>query len=163
MFNVQPIRPGTFNIGAIASQVRALLEEEGRIDKRLMETTTENWDEPPTFETTITIGRDGVADTHPTGANAKKWYYLQFGTSVRYARMSKDWQSHTAPGTLRSGPGAGRVIQRGARAGAQPGIQARMWIQVIVKMRQRPFAARAQAVLGNVQATIKGYNTYKGP
>lgn len=163
MFAFKPIKPGAYNVAAMRNNVRALLEEEGKIDKRLMQTTAENWNEPPGFETVVTMRQDGVADTHPTGANAKKWYYLQFGTSVRYARMSRDWQSKTTPGNLRSGPGQGHVIARGAKAGAQPGIQARGWIQIIVKMRRKPFADKARRVLGNVQATVKGYNTHTGP
>lgn len=166
MFAFRPIVPRAYNVAAMRDRVRALLDEEGQIDKRLMQTTVENWNEPPGFETTVTLGRDGVADTHPTGANAKKWYYLQFGTSVRYAALSQPpdkWESKTKVGTLRSGPGAGRVLKTGYKAGAHRGIDPRGWIQIIVKMRRKPFADKAQRVLGNVQATVRGYNTYKGP
>lgn len=64
--------------------------------------------------------------------------FLNDGTSIRWAIMSKDWESKTAPGWIGSGPGRGRVTWRGRNRyleeqGLLPkqGIDARNWTGLI--------------------------------
>ena len=76
--------------------------------------------------------------------------YLNFGTRERWAVMSPDWSSKTAPNFIGAGPGNGRVVVRGKRAmmakGIRPraGIKARNWDKAIAKARKPIFRATMQ-------------------
>ncbi len=75
--------------------------------------------------------------------------YVSRGTRIRWALMSRDWQSKTAPGRFRPGPGRGRVVIAGRGAmqrrgiAARPGIKARKFDEQIVKKDTR----QAQRIL----------------
>jgi hypothetical protein len=60
------------------------------------------------------------------------YYFLNFGTRVRYATMSDDWQSKTVPRLIASRQGSGRVLYvRTDRP--RPGIKARHFDEEIAK------------------------------
>lgn len=61
-----------------------------------------------------------------------KWFWLSFGTSVRYATMTPDFQSKTRPGTLKNRKGKGGVLFID-RSKPRPGIEARLWHEIIAR------------------------------
>lgn len=64
--------------------------------------------------------------------------YVSRGTRIRWALMSRDWRSKTAPGRFSPGPGRGRVVIAGRGAmqargiRPRPGIKARKFDEQIV-------------------------------
>lgn len=98
--------------------------------------TVATWDgEKPEFipDYHVTQGEGVVLNmTLGGGKGADKWGWLNFGTRVRYAILSSDWQSKTTPGFLGSGPGSGRVVKIDIN-NPQPGIEARDWSVIIMK------------------------------
>lgn len=59
----------------------------------------------------------------------KKWFWLSFGTAVRYAVMSQDFVSKTQPGTTANRKGAGGFSHFSKFP--LPGIEARDWHNII--------------------------------
>ena len=78
--------------------------------------------------------------TKPT-KGVKKWRWLNEGTRVRRALMSRDWRSKTKPGRYRSGPGRGKMLFV-SRKLARPGIKPRGWTPKLMKSRRKPYTRR---------------------
>jgi hypothetical protein len=74
------------------------------------------------------------------------YFYVSGGTAVRYATMSPDWQSKTAPGRLSAGSGRGRVLYV-SRNRPRPGIEARKFDEQIVKKEDKPFERAVRAAI----------------
>jgi hypothetical protein len=74
-----------------------------------------------------TTGDDVFIEIVPTGdqEGINKWVWLDEGTDVRLAFMSKDWVSKTEPGRFRSGSGTGEVLF--IRKQSTDFIEARGW------------------------------------
>lgn len=85
-------------------------------------------------------GRWGIKTDDPR----VKW--LDKGTSVRYALMSKDWRSKTKPGYITSYQGAGHMVFV-SRKHPRPGITARQFSRIIHERAQAPTANRLRAAL----------------
>lgn len=135
----------TFNMRVSAPRLRdeAIREElEKALDKlgvklvKEFEKTTKTWQgDKPTFvpDTRLRQGTGaGLSIGMEGGRGVDKWTFLNFGTRVRYAILSSDWQSKTTPGFLGSGPGSGRVVKIDIN-NPQPGIEARDWSVIIMK------------------------------
>lgn len=60
----------------------------------------------------------------------KPYIFINFGTRVRYAQLSPDWQSKSTPGQLPSGPGAGRALYIDTSK-PKPGIEARHFDRLV--------------------------------
>lgn len=76
--------------------------------------------------------RDGVRLSHLVYTTNEIYSYLNAGTSVRRAVLSKDWKNKTAVRELKSGAGAGRVVFVGKKVNL-PGIKARHWTEVVAE------------------------------
>lgn len=86
--------------------------------KLLAELTTTTWNHKPAF--TIEKGpRSAIVTT-----DDMPWHYVNEGTRVRRALMSRDFIAKTQPGNIVSGSGAGHVVMV-SRKLALPGIKAR--------------------------------------
>ncbi len=147
VFQIKVIKPRQLSINAVRANILNALREEGKYAVSLLNQTIENWQDPPRMTSEIGYkGGDVAMIAGPTGDEfaVKKWHWLNSGTRVRYAAMSSDWVSKTVPGSLHSGRGAGRVVARGRRAGAHPGIQARMWTDLINKKMHKTFHRKIQ-------------------
>lgn len=68
------------------------------------------------------------------------YFFLNDGTSVRYATMSDDFIPKTEPGLIGSGPGRGRPVYVD-RNKPRPGIEARKWDRAIAH-KHGPIARR---------------------
>lgn len=154
-FVVKGIKPQKLQVAAIRQEILNALRAEGRDQRKVLEPTVATWKgEKPDFESLIGLerGANGSASvlTGPTGSEkaVNKWVWLDLGTRIRWALMSRDWKSKTRPGSFRSGGGRGRVVIVGRRAMARrnirprPGIKARGWSEEATKRRRRPFTRR---------------------
>lgn len=145
------IKPQKLKVDAISEQILYALQDEAREHKRQLDKTVSSWaKEKPKFSSLIDLNKSGDATviTGPTGAGSDKWEWLDKGTKIRWALMSRDWRSKTSPGSFASGRGSGRVVIAGRRAmqargiGPRPGIKARGWSDQLTKQRKRPFQRR---------------------
>lgn len=143
------VKPKQLSIGAVRANILNALKDEGKHAVSLLNQTIENWQDPPRMTSEIGYkGGDVAMIAGPTGGMeaVKKWHYLNSGTRIRYAVMSRDWQSKTHPGSLRSGRGQGRVVARGRKQVPRPmpGIEARGWTSTINKMMRKGFHRKIQ-------------------
>lgn len=141
-------QPKRMNIRKIEQAILSELAAEGEDDAALFEATTKTWKhEKPSFRPKVgRRGNDAVVRTAP-GGNSKgmaKYRWLDQGTRVRWAIMSRGWRSKTRPGYLTSYKGAGRVVAVGKRRvrRPRPGIKAREWTPTIQKRRTPKFKKR---------------------
>lgn len=151
VFLVKGIKPSRLSIDAYRLEILNQLRAEGRTQKKELDKTTKTWrGEKPKFETLVGLERPpGSASvlTGPSGSDkaVNKWVWLNEGTRIRWALMSKDWKSKTRPRWFGSGRGGGRVVIAGKRAmmrrgiRPRPGIKARGWTPDLQKRRRRPF------------------------
>lgn len=148
VFVFKPVVPKPYNVARVHSAIMNALRDEGRDTLPLLNQTISTWSDPPSMKAKVEMrGADAVMEAGPSDKGSfqgKKWFWLNYGTQVRYALLSRDWQSKTKPGSIRSGMGAGRVLLRGYKAGRHPGIDARGWVYIIEKMRSKPFQVRMQ-------------------
>ena len=151
-----PKAPPKFNLQSISKDLRAAMEKEGKEHQRLLKRTIRTWvGEKPEFKTTITVGPVQLtSSTDPTGSQkgVDKWWWLEAGTRIRWAVMSRNWRSKTRRANLSSYRGRGNVVIAGRKAmqkrGIAPraGIKARNWRAEVVKIRSRKFKGELQRV-----------------
>lgn len=147
---MRAIVPKAMNIDAIAKEIFTELGKEGKDDQRLLDQTTSGFTGTrPTFESDIYRGDDVGVRTTPggDGEGVKKWRYLNEGTRVRHAVMSKGYRAGTTPGQLRSSRKRGRTVFV-SRKIRRPGIAARGWTTVAQKERTAPFQGRIVKAIG---------------
>ena len=155
VFTIKSIKPAKLNVDAIRMEILNELRKEGTVHRKTLKKTVATWEgDKPEFESQIGLERPpGSASvlTGPTGSEkgVSKWRWLNEGTQVRYALMSKDWRSKTKPGRYRSGPGRGKMLFV-SRKLARPGIKARGWTPKLMKARRKPYTQRM------IKATQRG-------
>ena len=147
MFRFEPIPAPTFDLQGVTLRLRKALEEEARQDRRLLDKTTQKWaGTRPQFRSQITIhGTALQIETLPfgEGKGAKKWWWLEAGTRIRWAVMSKPFRAKTRRAWLNSRTGRGGPVIVGRRAmrargiAPRPGIPARNWRAEVVRLRFR--------------------------
>jgi hypothetical protein len=153
--SLKPIKPKPLRVDAIRLELLNELRKEGTVQRKELKKTTETWrGEKPEFESLIGLerkaGGSAMVVTGPTGSKkaVSKWEWLNSGTRIRWAVMSRDWRSKTRPRRFSSRPGRGRVVIAGRRAMTmrnirpRPGIKAREWTVLLSKKRKRPFSRR---------------------
>lgn len=148
LLQVKGIKPQKMKLDNVRKELLKAAEAEGKEVQKLYGQAVATWQgDKPDFETLIDVtGRDVQVLTGPNGSQEalKKFKFLDEGTRIRWALMSRDWKSKTKPGSLRSGRGRGRVVVAGKRhmRRPRPGIKARKWTETIAKRRRRPFTQR---------------------
>jgi len=149
LIQVKGIKPAKMRVDNIRFEMMRELEKQGKETEREFEKTVESWKgDKPKFESLTNLtGSDAELLTGPTG-NKKaldKFKWLDEGTGIRWAVMSKDWQSKTRRRFVGSGSGRGRVVIMGRRAmqkrhiAPRPGIEAREWTPTIQARRKPKF------------------------
>lgn len=149
---MKAIKPKRLKVDAIRREIEIELMEEGRTHRDELDKTTKTWKgEKPKFDSLLDHeGGDLIVVTGPTGSDraVNKWLWLNNGTKIRWALMSRDWRSKTTPRQFKSGRGAGRVVVAGRRymqahgIPPRPGIEAREWTVLLSKRRKQPFTRR---------------------
>jgi len=154
VFVVKGIKPAKLKVGRVRLEILNALRREGTTHKKELRKTVATWrGDKPKFESLVGLDHPPGAATVVTGptGNTKgvqKWVWLNDGTRIRWALMSRDWRSKTKVRSFRSGAGAGRVVLAGRRAmtargiGPRPGIEAREWTKTLSQRRRKPFTRR---------------------
>lgn len=152
VLRAKAIKPDFLKVDNIRKELLNELRREGKALKRDFDKTIAGWEgDKPTFSPEIGLtSREASVIVRPRGNDkgVNKWGWLDKGTSIRWALMSRDWRSKTKPGKLSSGGGAGRVVIAGRRAmqrrniGPRPGIRARGWSIKIGRKYKRRFPRR---------------------
>ena len=134
---LQAIVPkGAFKSAAFLTEITKALNEEKRALSRLYGLTYATWDEKPIMHEEVKVGS---AEAYAEVSTAdKKMLWLDDGTRIRHALMSRNWVSKTKPNRLKSGHGRGKKIFV-SRQIRKPGIKPRNWTKIIAKLRERPF------------------------
>lgn len=151
------IKPKKMNIKVFEEGIFEALKQEGKEEVPLFGETTATWRNAPGFGTEVSsTSSKAQAITGPIGSELQvnKWLWLNSGTRVRHALMSRDWRSKTTSGVLRSGGGGGKVVRVSKRI-RRPGIKAREWTILIAKNRQKPFAVLVGTHIG--KASVKAF------
>ena len=138
------IRAGRFK--AIAQRVEQAFQSEAEEIKRLEETTTATWSNPPVFTIRRVAGGGLRAFIGPTGDAARIWHFLDGGTAIRYATMSPGFSPKTRTRVLGSFAGSGGVAFI-SRKHPRPGIKAREWRKLIKEQRSPIFRRNGKAAL----------------
>lgn len=125
---------------ALENAVRKAMDIEQRQQIKLFRQTTAYWRHKPDFEYKIETMGDVMTLTVYT--DDKIYGYINYGTRVRYATMSKDFQSKTNPGSLRSGRGKNPDPVYVSKKVPRAGIQARDFTGQIFDQRMPIFSRR---------------------
>lgn len=159
VFQFKAVKPKSLSLPQVRARILNALKDEQKYAVSLLNETTASWNSKPVMRGMISYaGGNAAMVVGPTGNDhdVNKWVWLNEGTRVRYAALSRDWQSKTAPGRLRSGPGRGHVVARGYKAGRHRGIQARKWSDQINKMMRKTFHRKIQRAISEGIRASKG-------
>jgi hypothetical protein len=161
---LKAIKPAALRVDQIRLEILNALRAEGREVVKEHEKTVATWqNERPKFEFLIGLsGGNASVLVGPTGDDkgVQKWNWLNQGTRIRWALMSRDWQSKTTPRFVGAGRGQGRVLIAGRRAmmargiPARPGIIAREWTVLIQERRKDKFRSRLIDALQRARAKL---------
>jgi len=133
IFSAKPIAAKALSDAVVRAHVLNALKETARdINIRLMMIVS-TWEHKPVFSKPKI--RYAGGDAHVTiSTNSDIFRYLDEGTRIRWALLSRDWRSKTSPGGgYQSGSGQGHVWLKGrnsilsAGLSAGHGIEARNW------------------------------------
>jgi len=172
-FQFKPIGDPQFDMKGITNILRAAVLAEGAEHRMLLEKTVRTWEgEKPEFVSEVKVGPKQVTlRTGPEGddAGAKKWMYLEKGTSIRWAVMSKGFKAKTRRAFLKSYRGKGGAVIVGKRAmmarniRPRPGIPARNWLAEVDRQRSRKFKGLMQRVFGLIARNTIRPKTLRNP
>ena len=136
------ILPKPIDGAAMLEEMKRQLELYKPFIKRDFEQTTRTWKgEKPVFVVVKSVkGSELRLSLRVTGPEKgrKRWWWLEKGTPVRYAVMSKDFEAKTVPGKVVSYLGKGAAVHV-SKLHPRPGIKARMWRKAIRDEHVKPF------------------------
>lgn len=129
----------------IRTMVNKLVNEELVIQKRMFERTTATWRHQPQFiiDRASSTGDDVIGSVW---TDDEIYFWLDRGTSVRYATMSPEFKPKTKPGRLRSDVGAFPDPLFVNRDVPRPGIEARRFSDKIYDSRRNIYANKARTL-----------------
>jgi len=125
------------------------MRKAGTAVRRDYKKTTQTWHgDKPRFEQLVSLSGGGptLVIEVTGGHGADKWFWLDRGTKVRYATMSMNFRAKTRPGVLSSSGGRGGVLYVN-RKRPRPGIKARKWTIIIVRMWTPRFKRRMEGAM----------------
>jgi len=126
--------------GVVNGAIRDLVKQEA---VPLFQATTRTWFNQPTFTPAPTT-RGWMIEVDPV----TPFLWVNKGTRVRYATMSKDWSSKTKPGVIASFKGSGRMLFV-SRKRPRPGIVARNFTDIIMRRMQARAANKVRQALNS--------------
>ena len=115
------------------------LDDTAKVMEGLIEDITDTWDhDVDIVKTKPRVAMNAISvDVFTTDLI---YFFLDYGTSVRYARLS-NWVSKTRVNQYRSGPGRGSAHPTKQ---PQPGIEARNWTFMMNKEMEAYLSARLE-------------------
>lgn len=144
VIQTKQIKPKNLDIDFMLAMLADGVQSEGETQQKEYAKTTRTWRNKPEHELEFSQTKTEIKATNIT--DDKIYFFLHDGTKVRYATLSRDWQSKTTPRILNSGAGRGRVLFV-SKAHPRPGIKAREWTDVIIRNRRRPFKANMERIM----------------
>lgn len=121
---------------AILRSVEGIARKTATDIRKDYKTITKPWHHKVEIETEIEV--TGKDTTIIVGVLDEIFNFLDKGTRVRYATMSKDFSSKTKPGRLSSTTGRGKLMFVSKRR-PRPGIKARNWTPKLQERATRKF------------------------
>lgn len=149
MMKIVPIKASPFRIKGLKTNLRKTLRAEGKIDKKMLQQTTATWKgTKPRFKVVEKVSPQVLSvEVVPSGAGAKKWWWLEKGTKAHIIRprnrsgmlyFRTGGRPKTKVGKLKSGRGARGRNWAHAKQVRHPGTKSRLWRQVVWRKRNRP-------------------------
>jgi len=149
---VTAIKPKGLNLEKYRENIMKEMEIEVRTTKQMFQRTVKTWKKKAAFKTKIATSSKGEL-RGATYTESEIYSYINFGTRVRWALMSKDFKAKTKPRILDSYPGQGRAILVGKKAfmkhglKPRPGIKERRYDLVITRIRKPLFQKAINAAI----------------
>lgn len=169
MIIFKSIKPATkFRSSTFRDEFRKAADQMSGQVKKDFEKTTATWKEKPEFETSVKVGNvaGGKLAKQVTGSasgislevstDSAIYLYLDEGTEVRYATMSKDFRAKTRPRFIGSRRGRGRKLFV-SKKHPRPGIKAREFTKTIAKKWTPAFRDRMNKAM-DTAATKSGHS-----
>lgn len=132
-----------------AAMVKVILNELNEYED-LFNKFTSTWKHKPKWTKKVKSSRSQIAGFLTT--RSKPFVYVEMGTKIRRAAMSRDFQAKTKVFRLSSGPGRGGKV--GMLKSPQSGIKARDARVVIAKMRGKVFIVDMQKALNRASKQV---------
>ena len=147
----------TSNIGKTAARYRAMAKLLPQALKAATQDLAQN-EALPLYEKTVATWQHAVdfqvIETprgHTVQTEDQVYKYIDRGTRVRRALMSRDWRSKTKVNVISSFSGAGKMLFV-SRKLSLPGIEARNFSQIILRRVQDKAASRVRKALNEAAA-----------
>ena len=160
MIKFKAIKPATkFKSSIFREELRTAAAAIAPKIQKDFEKTVATWKEKPEFKTEIAVGnaagkvarkanvthaQSGVAISVTTDSDIYR--FVDEGTKVRYATMSKDFQAKTRPKVIGSRAGRGRKLFVN-RKRPRPGIKGRKFSKTIAQRQNKPFRSAMDSAL----------------
>lgn len=108
--------------------------------------TTKTWKHQPEFSAKVDYGSAVGGVRIQIATDDPIYKYIDEGTKVRYATMTRDFQAKTEPNVILSTPGKGGVLFVNKKR-PRPGIKARKFTKIIAKSYKPEFSRRIKNAL----------------
>lgn len=147
--NWKVIKPDALKIDAMIRELeKPVIETINEADKEFAKTYS-TWDHKPKFIKKLKVSKVriiGSTTTTEKGSSNNPYPFVTRGTKVRRALMSVDFSPKTKPRVLGSSGGRGGVVYISKKL-KRPGIKAREFEDVVMKLEQPKFEQRAKKAL----------------
>lgn len=131
------------------------LKESEKGTREDLAAVTRTWRHKPRFITLFRFAGGDVFLNVVTDDAIFIW--LNDGTRVRYAHMTRNFKRKSEPRFIGSNPGAGGLAYVSTRVPPEPGIQAREWTTVIQEKQQTALNQRVNdAIVRGLNASRRG-------
>jgi len=132
-----------------AAMVKVILDELDEYEK-LFNRFTKTWKHKPKWTKRVKSSTAQIAGFLTT--RSKPFVYVEMGTKIRRAAMSRDFVAKSKVRSLSAGPGRGRKV--GMLKSPQGGIKAREARVIIAKNRERVFVIDMQKALNRAAQQV---------
>lgn len=147
MIVMRAIKPATPFKSSVFREEMLIAAKE--IEKQALEDfkrTTATWTDKPKFSVKVDQGASVGGIRIQVATDDAAYNYVDKGTKVRYATMSKDWVSKTEPNVIQAFPGKGKKLFVNKKH-PRPGIKARNFTKIIAKSAKTELARVAKNAL----------------
>lgn len=140
---VKPILPVKFKVKAITDELEKFVHELTDDIEVDLKKPTRTWERGVDFDKKVTRSDKSIIGEVTT--ENKIYKFLNYGTDVRYAAMTSDFQAKTRPGIISSFSGRGGFSH--FDPAGREGIEARNWISTLGTRYEKTLARKAKPFL----------------
>lgn len=149
------IPSGAMAMESVTKAINNVVIREAKTVRNQMARPTRTWQEHhPNFEVEINVSGGNFGVTVSTDSDV--YFWLDQGTSVRYATMTEDFKAKTRVRNLNSRGGTGGLAYVSRRV-PRDGIEARQWTDYIMETRFPKFSASLQKAINRAVLRGLGY------